>query len=222
MTITKKQKFSSFIRRALEFFISILFSEIIGSTLAWAEDGSQFKNTNMDLISAEARVKRLAIKSENDRKFNGMINVGLGIFDIGIGLATPRQEEWGWFKYLGVAYILVGAANYLFPAGIENDYANIQMTNKDTEEGQRQREILSGKALKNESEEQARKKIIGSALIAALGCVYLSAGQTDTLNQGVYNISGITFLGLSAYTYFFTKSDAEKEYEDFLRERKER
>jgi hypothetical protein len=204
--------------RCLTVFVlsCFIFCNIIGASAAEVLS-SNSNSGRKAFIAAESRVRGLAIKSENDRKSAGLMMGGSGGLMIIVGLISGSNQSGsygsssllGLFCILeGAVFLAAGAASYLIPTGIENDYINLDKVDKNNDAGKKERELLAENALKKRSEESYNGRMWGSALLGGAGLLYLTMGST-------YSVVGLLYGGMAAYSWL-NKTDIEKEYEQYL------
>lgn len=176
----------------------------------------QPKEPGKVIISAESRVRGLAIKNENERKSVGVIAGALGGVVSLVGISWMSHSS-GALSPLagsllvleGLAFIGMGAAAYFIPSGIENDYLNMDKIDKNTAEGRAERELLAVKTLKNKSEEYANGRIWNSSLLGIGSAMLLLVGKSSNVILGGLGL-GLSWYGLN------NKTEVEKEYDEYL------
>lgn len=173
---------------------------------------------SLETISAEARIRRLAIKAENERKLSGIISASFGLIFIGASFSSNIESGREALVGLGLAYLLMGAAQYYIPKGIENDLIALEKMKENTDEDKKEKFLFAEKALKNAGEEGARGRKFGALTLSTLGLGLVSVGEG--MEDKSIRPLGLTFALMGLFSYFFDKTDAEREYEEYLKERR--
>lgn len=198
-------------RKLISLIVLIAFSiTFIGSS--FAED---------TVISAEMRMKALAIKREQARAIGSGILIGFGILTTGLGLVAASQPSdtgqnfnlMGGLLIAGMGGILIalGISEKDNPLPLEISYREIASMESATEQDKAKREAVAGSYLKKYADEGFRDRMLSSVLNVALGAAYAADERLQDDKALSYTCIGIGVLG------FFLKTDVEYECDDYVR-----
>jgi hypothetical protein len=221
-------------KRALSFILIVLFSFVyIGGSFAEeiVGTGESFSATKISALSAESRLKMLAIKRKAERETGGCLSIGAGCLSIALGAAyagqsTTSSDPFGGthtvdngptvvaFVGIGLLLIVAGIVSENMLTPIETNYQQISMMSNSTGAEKRERETISATFLKERSDGAYTSRMVNSALNLGLGAVFLSNSQNLIGNQ----IVGATCVGTGVIG-FFIKSDVENEYEEYIKQK---
>jgi len=207
------------ILKSLVYIVVICFcwSNIIIVCFAEIKESSEATTSEKVYISAESRIRGLAIKNENNRKISSFIVGGSGLLLITLGLfLTSNNQNYddstsslSLFSIIeGFACMISGAVLYFIPTGVENDYISIQKVDDGSEKGRIERNLLAENSLKNGAEKAHNERLWGCGLSWGAGLLYVGMGDS-------YSAVGVLFLGIGLYSWF-NKSEIEREYEQYL------
>ena len=213
--------------RTLSVILIISFSFVyIGSSFAEGFVGTSesLSTTKISPLSAESRLKMLAIKRKAERETGGCLLMGTGCLSIVLGAAyasqsTTHSEPYG-ITYtvdngpavtalvgVGVLLIGLGILSENVPSPIEAGSQQISSMASSTEAEKREKEVVAASLLKRYSDDAHAGRMISSTLNLGLGAIYLATPP--------FQVVGAMSVGLSAIG-FFVKSDVEQEYEEYL------
>lgn len=166
---------------------------------------------NKEYVSAEPRIKRLIEKERDAKESSGNMIIGLGGITALTGVFSGSKYSGGYIS-CGLLYAGLGMWSKTFKSELEMDYERILKINDQTSQGRTERARNAEDALSKVAEKMKNDRHTSSNMLIGLGVLYTATG--------VGAIIGLPMIGL-AWSQYDVKSDYEKEYDAYLKEKGE-
>ena len=211
---------------------------IILATFSFTFIGSSFATEPVEIIkdlspkslslSAEQRLKMLAVKRENYRKVGDTIGIATGVLSILLGVvyaAQPPSEPDPLIEHpvndtgatalamvgLGLICIAVSLVDTNNLSPLELSYKEVASAPSSTEAEKAQREALAANLLKRNADQSHMGRIAGGFLFSGIG----AALAANINNNSADRTLGYCYVGLGIFDFLF-RTDVEYEYDDYL------